>query len=195
MHLPLVAALLLAAPDAGVAQATPVDAPSEAPRARLLGAQLHAGFPDGFAASAVIRPFPWLRANAGLAHNVLAFGFQGGVTLIPFEWKVAPTLHLAAGKFFDADVRDELSGDYPDAFDPALRNFGYTFYSAQLGLEFGSHRSFLFFLRGGVAWMRSDLDGVQGFQDSPGDPIVDVSDVRLRAAVPTASLGFIFYVW
>jgi hypothetical protein len=107
---------------------------------------------------------------------------------------VAPTVTLEAGHFFETDVSDRLS-EFPGVFDASLRRFGYDFYSAQLGLEIGSQRGLLFFLRGGVAWMRSGLDAVEGFRPDGGSTTVDASGLKLRAAAPTVNLGCTFYVW
>jgi hypothetical protein len=170
-------------------------APAASAQDRWLGLQLSAGFPQGFAGSVVVRPLPWLRVHGGGAHNVLGPGIQGGVTLVPWRLAVTPTLTLDAGHFFETDVSDDFSGTFPSAFDPSLREFGYQFYAAQLGIELGSQRSFLFFLRGGLAWVRSGLDGVSGFRPEGEDTIVDVSDVKLRAVVPTVNLGLVFFVW
>jgi hypothetical protein len=156
--------------------------------------QLSAGAPQGFAASAVVQPVRWLRGSLGFAHNVIGPGIQGSVTAIPFHSAVAPTVTLEAGRFFETDVSDRLS-EFPGVFDASLRRFGYDFYSAQLGLEIGSQRGFLFFLRGGMAWMRSRLDAVQGFRAEGRSTTVDASGLKLRAAVPTLNLGFTFYVW
>jgi hypothetical protein len=190
MHLLLLCLLVAGAPVAAAA----ADGDGSA-RPKLLGAQLSAGFPQGFGAAVVVRPLPWLRAHAGFAHNILGPGIQGGVTLAPWQFAIVPTLTLEAGRFFQTDVSDDFSGTFPDAFDPSLRRFGYDFYSAQLGLEVGSQRSFVFFLRGGLAWLRSGLDGVSGFRPEGSDTIVDVADLRLRAVVPTVNLGLVFYIW
>lgn len=164
------------------------------PRPKRLGVQLSAGAPQGFAASAVVQPVRWLRGSLGFAHNVIGPGIQGSVTAIPFRSAVAPTVTLEAGRFFETDVSDRLS-EFPGVFDASLRRFGYDFYSAQLGLEIGSQRGSLFFLRGGMAWMRSRLDAVQGFRAEGASTTVDASGLKLRAAVPTLNLGFTFFVW
>jgi hypothetical protein len=183
------------APQDGAPGARPPLAPhGEAPRPKLLGAQLSAGAPQGFVASAVVRPVRWLRGTLGFAHNVIGPGIQGSVTAIPFHSAVAPTVTLEAGHFFETDVSDRLS-EFPGVFDASLRRFGYDFYSAQLGLEIGSQRGLLFFLRGGVAWMRSGLDAVEGFRPDGRSTTVDASGLKLRAAAPTVNLGCTFYVW
>lgn len=172
----------------------PPPARVEPERAKLLGLQLSAGAPQGFVASAVVRPIPWLRASLGFAHNVLGPGIQGSVTAVPFRSAVSPTLTLEAGRFFETDVSDRLE-EFPGVFDASLRDFGYEFYSAQLGLEFGSQRGLLFFLRAGIAWMRSDLDSVQGFRAEGSRTTVDATALELRAAVPTVNLGVTYLVW
>jgi hypothetical protein len=224
MHLPLLAVLLAAAPGptpafgetppagapapaaTATAAAAPADKPlpfegtdpePERPRLRLLGVALHAGAPDGVVLSAVVRPVKWVRASAGLAHNVLGLGVQGAVTAIPFHWAVTPTLTFTAGKFFDSDVAKYASDlDLPAAFEPPLRDFSYSFYSAQVGLEFGSQNGFTFFLRGGLAWVRSGLDGIRNYRpDEASATTVDISNLDVSATVPTVNLGFAYYIW
>jgi hypothetical protein len=222
MHLPLLAVLLAASPGPRplVAQAAiepPPEAPApfataatedkplpfdtsepkaeEKPRLRLLGLSLGAGVPDGVVLSAVVRPVKWVRASAGLAHNALALGVQGSVTVVPFHWAVTPTFQFTAGKFFDADVTKYVDdGDVPAAFLPPLEDFSYSFYSAQLGLEFGSQDGFTFFLRGGLAWVRSDLAGVR-YQADGTSTTIDVSNLDVSVTTPTVNLGFAYYFW
>jgi hypothetical protein len=163
---------------------------------KLLGLQLSVGVPQGFTAGAALRPLPWLRGHAALAHNVLGPGVQGGVTLLPWRGAVTPTLTVEAGRFFETDVSDDFSGTFPDAFDPSLREFGYDFFAAQLGVEFGSQEGLAFFLRGGLAWVRSGLDGVEDYRDADApDTTIDVSDVKLRATIPTVNLGLVWHFW
>jgi hypothetical protein len=114
-------------------------------------------------------------------------------TVLPFRAVVTPTFTLEAGKFFETDVSGRLSGTVPSGLDPALQKFGYWYYGAQLGLELGPQRSWAFFFRGGLAWVRSSLGDVTG--QHVGNTTVDVSNPRVRATVPTANLGFLLYVW
>jgi hypothetical protein len=187
MHRPLCLLLLACSPAIASAEPSPY---------KLFAVEVSGGAPQGFALAAALRPLPWLRAHAGVAHNILGPGIQGGVTLLPWRGSVTPTLTLEAGRFFETDVSDDFSGTLPDAFDPSLRNFGYDFYAALVGVELGSQRGVVFFLRGGLAWARSGLDGVDGYRDaSAPNTTVDSSDVKLRAALPTVSLGLVWYVW
>jgi hypothetical protein len=143
--------------------------------------------------SAVVRPLTWLRGSVGFAHNILGPGVQASVTAMPFQWSVVPTFTLEAGRFFETDVSGRFSGSFPKALDPALQKFGYTFYSAQLGAEFGSQERFVFYVRGGLAWVRSGLGDVQGYQQ--GNTTVDITNARLSATLPTVNLGCLLYVW
>src|SRR5690606_36870932 len=105
------------APTEAVEQAAaPSEGPppsEEPPSPKLLGLQLSVGVPDGLGAGAFVRPLPWLRVDGGVAYNVLAFGIQGGVTLIPWPGRIAPTLRLGAGQYFESDVRDEIGDTFP----------------------------------------------------------------------------------
>lgn len=204
MHLiPLLTALAVGS-SAPVAPPAPAPAPltSVAPpagRLPLLGVMLTGGIPDGGVVSLVVRPRKWVRVDGGLAYNALSLGAQGGVTFVPFHWGLVPTLRVEGGRFFRSDVNEKVSrwaGDVPTYLRPALEGFGYDYASAQLGLEVGSQGRFVFFLRGGLAWVRSEFGDGRALQDedSPGTEL-DVKGLRVSATGPTASLGFLFYVW
>jgi hypothetical protein len=160
---------------------------------------LTAGVPDGGVVSLVVRPWQWLRVDGGLAYNALSFGAQGGVTFVPFHWGLVPTLRVEGGRYFQSDVNAKVSrwaGDVPTYLRPALDGFGYDYASAQLGFEMGSQGRFIFFVRGGLAWVRGEFGDGRNLQDedSPGTEM-DVKGLRVTATGPTASLGFLFYVW
>jgi hypothetical protein len=169
-----------------------VVATSEPPPAKLLGLQLSAGVPDGFGVAAFVRPLPWLRVDGGVAYNVLAFGLQGGVTVMPWSGSITPTLRLGIGQYFSTDVRDEFGDTFPDALDPALADFGYHFYTAQLGVELGNENGVQFFARGGLAWVRSDLESTT-FRE--GDTVVTADDTDLSATTPSVQLGVLWHLW
>jgi hypothetical protein len=197
---PLAAAAPIAIPAGPGSAAAPLDAGARpAPRLRLLGLQLNGGVPDGGVVSLVVRPLRWVRLDAGLAYNYLNLGAQGGVTLVPFHWAIVPTLRLEAGRFFRSNVGAKVArfaDDVPAYLQPMLDGFGYDHASAQLGLEIGSQRSFVFYVRGGIAWVRGAFGDGRGLRDE-GSPNteVDVTGLTVTATGPTVNLGFLFYVW
>jgi hypothetical protein len=168
-------------------------------RLKLFGLQLDGGVPDGGVVSLLVRPVKWVRADAGFAYNYFSMGARGGLTLVPFHWAVVPTLRVEGGRFFRSDVTskaERFASDLPTYMKPALEGFGYDYASAQLGLEFGSQKSFVFFVRGGLAWVKADFgDGRALRDDSSPNTEIDVSGLSASASGPTASLGFLFYVW
>jgi hypothetical protein len=179
--------------DPRAATASPIAREVPEPRSKLLGVQLGAGAPQGFTVSAVVRPLTWLHGSVGFAHNILGPGVQASVTAVPLHWGFSPTFTLEGGRFFETDVSGRFSGSFPKGLDPALQKFGYWFYSAQLGAEFGSQERFVFYVRGGLAWVRSGLGDVQSYHQ--GSATVDATNVRLYATTPTVNLGFLLYVW
>lgn len=169
-----------------------VVAKEEERSSKLIGVQLSLGAPDGFGAGAFVRPLPWLRVDGGVAYNVLAFGIQGGVTFMPWPGSITPTLRLGLGQYFESDVRDEVGDAFPDSLDPALAKWGYHFYTAQLGLEMGDDEGAQFFVRGGLAWIRSDLERTT-FQE--GDTTVTTDRSDLSATTPSVQLGLLWHLW
>jgi len=175
---------------AGVVHAEPsIVARSE--RRPILGVQLDVGVPEGAAASLAVRPWHWLRFHGGMMYNTVSLGVEGGVSLIPFYSWITPALTLEAGRFFPGDANGmarRISGN-STLNSPLLRNVGYTFGSAYLGLEIGSPKSLCFFLRGGVSYVESSLSGLK--EQIGGN--VEASDLKLRGVVPSAKLGLMLY--
>ena len=153
------------------------------------------GAPDGAVLSATYRPWYWLRLNGGLAWNYVSFGLQAGATLIPFHFAITPTLTGEVGYFFPGNLNARLSRwnpDIPPELKPLLDSFSYTYLSTQFGLEFGGADTFVFFIRGGLAWIFAPLGSTSS---TSGATTYSVEDLRVRTAAPTVNLGFVVYIW
>ncbi len=166
-------------------------------RGKKFGLQLDAGAPEGAGLMVLFRPFQWLRANAGFAYNVMGAGIRGGLTLIPFHWGVTPTLNFDLGHYFSGDLNKFVTAStasqravYSDA--------AYDFWSAQIGLEFGSQDGFLFYLRGGIVHIGATVPGsdVGAYLSSSGSTVVTSrGDGQFSALLPCVSLGFMYYIF
>jgi hypothetical protein len=144
------------------------------------GLMLDAGAPDGACLSLVVRPWSMLRAHAGGGYNMVGPGVRGGLTLIPFDTFLRPTLSIEAGRYFAGDLStvDEL---VPIGDVRQLR-IAYDWASAHAGLELDWGGG-AFFIEGGVTrvWARLDMPDL-------------VEGVRARVFAPTAKLGFIVWI-
>ena len=146
------------------------------------------GVPDGAQMSAVWRPKRWLRVHGGGGFNLVSFGLRGGVSWLPLEGPVVPTVAVEGGHFFGGDARgvSELLGMSPDSVPEDL---SYSYANGHVGLEFSFHHTTLF-LRGGYSYLVAHF--------TPSDP--GASDVRfedeaeLRAFLPSAKLGIVVYL-
>lgn len=160
----------------------------------VLGLQLDAGAPDGAGATLLYRPLSFVRLGGGLLYNSAGYGLRGGVTLLPY-FPIAPTLTLEAGHYFEANAANSVGRfvTIPDAVRPLLERVGYTFVSAQVGLEVGHPDWFVFFVRGGLSrvWL-SMHDARTAAQASTSgglrvsqmnDPQVTMPDVKVGFAV------------
>jgi hypothetical protein len=174
----------------------PPPPPAAAPFPRF-GLRLEAGVPDGAVAAFVYRPLPWARVSAGPAWNYLGYGLQVGAALSPIRWAVSPVVSVDYGHFFQSDLSHlvkKSSGDVD--VTPLLKRVGYDYVEGQLGLEFGSQRGFCFYLRGGIAYLWSDLHGTATSApkaSGSGQTSATVTDPRLRATIPTVKLGFLYF--
>ena len=169
-----------------------------------LGLQLDAGAPGGAGVLLLFRPAWWVRLNAGLAYDVIGFGFRGGLTLAPGHFAVTPTLNLDAGHYFSGNANKFVTPSDPDpkvlaAEKSLLSNATYTFASAQIGLEFGSQRRFAFYLRGGLAYVSATEAGADltliANAKAGGNSTYTLGDAKFTAVLPTAGLGFLLFIY
>ena len=167
--------------------AAPAHARADAPR---FGVMADVGVPSGAGGSLVYRPIRAVRLHAGGAHNLIAPGVTAGVTVVPFDFPVAPTLVLDGGRFFAGDANAAVERFTGEPMDGVPDRFGYDFASAHLGLEFGSSRA-TFYLHGGISYVRADMSISEESDD--GD-VTTMTDADLRAFGPSARLGFIVYL-
>lgn len=156
-----------------------------------LGVAVDSGIPDGMAAAMAVRPWFWLRFEAGGMHNTISPGLRGGVSLIPFYFWITPSLTVEAGHYFESDatwIARRLTSNRN--LDPLFRKVGYNFGNVHLGLELGSPHSLSFFLRAGVSYVQMTAHGVQ---QAINDPTIQAGDVGLSGVIPSAKLGLLLY--
>lgn len=186
-----------AQPDEQLAQA-PLETPAARPLPRL-GLMVGGGVPDGATGSAVYRPFSWLRTEAGLSYNMISRGVRAGVSLLPFG--AGPSATLEAGHYFSGNAngiaRSIAGAGFHDS--AILQSVGYDYANAHLGLDFGTRRV-VFFLHGGMSYIRADVHNVNAqlasaMSGSSNTTVTFAQDPRVRVLTPSAKLGFIFYIW
>ena len=150
--------------------------------------------------SLLVRPLWWLRLNGGLAYNYVGLGYRGGISFAPCFCVVTPTLNLDAGHYVNGDWNKVSNVTDPNAH-ALLSHVSYTFATAQLGLELGSQRWFNFYIRGGLQYIRHSFTGsdaaalAQSSVNTPDTTFSSKGDLKLDALLPTASLGFNFFVY
>ena len=109
-----------------------------------LGAMLDAGVPDGLGASAVYRPLYWLRLHLGVSTTTFSSGVRGGVTLVPLNFWISPSLTLEGGFLSEGDANGlvrTFSGN-PQFSSTLLEKVSYAYGNAHLGVELGPPRRF-----------------------------------------------------
>ncbi len=163
---------------------------------RHFGLLVDGGVPGGAGLAGMFRPWRFLRLEGGLNWNYLSFGLRGGVTVIPFEWGLTPTLHLEGGHFFPGDA-----SRFTDSAGPKilLGHVPEDYLSASLGLEFGSQQRFVFFLRMGLCWIRTEASNIaQAIAvENPGSPttVKSAGNVSLLLQAPTVSAGVLLFLF
>jgi hypothetical protein len=169
-------------------------------RGKKLGLELEVGGPDGAGLMVLFRPYWWLRANGGFAYNYLGAGIRGGLTLMPIQWAVTPTLNFDLGHYFSGDLTKFVS-PRNDAERVLLSDSAYDFWSAQVGLEFGSHNGFVFYVRAGISHLSASpsAENVTRFLNSTRSSAtsgryLSRNDVNFTALLPSISLGLLIYI-
>jgi hypothetical protein len=167
-----------------------------------LGLSAAAGVPDGAALDVVYRPLDFLRLSAGGSWNYFGYGVQGGVGYAPFHWPIDPTLNLEVGHYFDSDmswVADQNAG-VPTELRPLLEKVGYNYVNAQVGIELGSSRRFVFFVRAGISYFWTTIRGTSQVTNTytttsgTQTATVRITDPELRATLPSVKVGVLFYL-
>lgn len=159
------------------------------------GLLVDAGVPGGAGLAAMFRPWSFLRLEGGLNWNYLSFGLRGGVTVVPFEWGITPTLHFEGGHFFAGDA-SRFSTD--PAARLVLQRVPEDYLSASLGLEFGSQQRFVFFLRTGLCWIRTEADNLAAAINAANPstkPAKSAANMPLLLQVPTVSVGVLLFLF
>jgi hypothetical protein len=163
---------------------------------RHFGLLVDGGVPGGAGLAGMFRPWHFLRVEGGVNWNYLSYGLRGGVTVIPFEWGLTPTVHLEGGHFFTGDASRFASGGGAKIL---LANVPEDYLSASLGLEFGSQQRFVFFLRAGLCWIRSAAQNIKQAVDAenPGGTsgVKSAGEMSLLLQVPTVSAGVLLFLF
>ncbi len=90
---------------------------------------------------------------------------------------------------------------YVAAVRTLLSKTTYKFATAQIGLEFGSQRRFVFYLRGGLTYFESSVSGAeitaiaQSKNPDPNNTYNFRGDTKFSGILPCASLGFNLFVY
>jgi hypothetical protein len=161
-----------------------------------LGVGLDAGVPDVLGLNLAYRPLSFVRLQGGPLFNGAGLGARGGISLMPFNSVVSPSLTVEYGHYFASNVRAPLSslGVSLGPVEPVLSRLSYGFANAHLGLEVGSPQRFQFFFRAGLSYIHSNLAGSgELLEQVSGDTTLRAEDLRLRGVLPSLKLGVLFY--
>ncbi|NVI96785.1 hypothetical protein HV824_01415 [Myxococcus sp. AM009] len=180
----------------GLGAATPALAQEGSDTPHRFGLMLDAGAPHGVGLSAVLRPLPWLRLQAGPTTNTLSFGLRGGLSILPMQTFLAPSFNVEAGHYFGSDYNEVVDwlGASPSRASEAIRDVTYNYVTGSVGLEVGAASRFNFFLHLGLSYVDMGVDDASALlQDATDDPDVTARNLSVRATMPSVKLGFILY--
>src|SRR5207247_1926709 len=127
-------------------------------------------------------------------------GVRAGLSLIPFGW--GPSATLEAGHYFDGNAnnlaRKFAGADFKDS--ALLERVGYDYANAHLGFELGQRRM-TFYVHAGMSYVRAKLHNADSVLQAEagtilgeGSTVSIKQDPVVRAIVPSAKMGIIFYV-
>jgi len=171
--------------------------------AERFGVMVDAGLPDGVNGSLVFRPTPRIRLHAGGGYNLIAPGVRAGASVSAFPFWITPSASVEVGHYFRGDANAAvrmITGD--EEFDePVLRDVGYSYANAHLGIELGYSRV-TFYVHAGMSVVQGTIrqlqETIERDADQPmepgGDTMVEIrEDPSARVVSPSARLGLIVY--
>ena len=186
------------------APAAPASMPVAArPALARYGVLFDTAFPDGFALAFAYRPHWAVRLSAGGTYNLIGAGIRGGVSAVPFQTAVTPSLSLDAGHVFSSDMGTAVrlfADKIPEALQPLFKSVSYDYVDLLLGLEVGSQRRFNFYLKAGVTWIWATAHGTGTYQTTSGAGTTTVTttwtatDPSVNPVMPSVKLGFIYWI-
>jgi hypothetical protein len=185
----LAALLVLLAP----APAAATDPAAEADPG--FGVALTLGVPDGVVLSGVWSPWHWLLLDAGFAYT-LSPGIVTGITLQPVQWGLVPCLRGEYGHYFTtSSIASKIKqwASVPPELQPFISDASYSWWSAMVGIAFGSRQGFTFRLEGGVGWLTLYVKGASTTLPPPDNVTVSTGETKFTGFGPVARLTFAYY--
>lgn len=139
------------------------------------------------------RPVRWGHLQLGAGYNGLAPGIRGGLTLInPYVVPVSVTWE--AGHYFDGDANRVVHWvDSSAKSNASLERFGYDYMNILGGLSVGD-RTFAFYLRFGVTWMRTTVHGFEQTLRETTKLDVTAADPTIHYRGPALKVGFDYFL-
>jgi hypothetical protein len=186
------------APEGGCPAAAECECDKPKKKTRF-GLSIDAGWPDFAGVSILWRPWYWLRLEAGGTTTWYASnGVRAGVSLVPFYFPITPAVTVNYGRVLESDWNPMLAKFNASNADlePVLRQFGYDYVDAHVGLEMGSARRFTFFVRGGLTQFWSKVHGLTPAamsQLTGSGTDATVKDATVTIRMPSVKLGFLIY--
>jgi hypothetical protein len=194
----LTAALWASAPLA--AENSPPAAPKAEDKLTNYGINLDAGVPDFLALGVLWRPAYFIRVGGSATYNGAGFGARGTVTVQLFNFGITPTLTLEGGHYWAGNFLRLVQQVYPDLASNAqasalLQTVSYDYGNLHVGIEVGSTRHFMFFLRAGASYMQTTIphsgEILNGLD--PSDTSIEARDMVIRAVLPSLKLGVVAF--
>jgi hypothetical protein len=149
-------------------------------RNKWVGYTTSLGFPSVVQLGLSVRPgIQWAHVDV-MANYALKLGYAGSITLDPIDFGIAPTLTAEFGHI--------ARGSVPHAKGAEI---GWDYKSIMGGLEFGSRRSFRFFLRAGISWIDVSARNINNVIDNSD---IVVGDTTLKARITgTFKIGYNYF--
>jgi hypothetical protein len=147
------------------------------------GLAVDVGVPDGLAIGFAAKPnVPWLRLELAATYNILAPGIRGGVTIDPINFFIAPTFTLEAGHSFYGTIPSKSA------------QVDLTYVNFHPGVEFGTQKSFRFFIHAGPTFINATGNNLESLFDN-SQLNVKLNNTSVNGWItPTAKMGFVYFL-
>jgi hypothetical protein len=159
------------------------------PVRRHFGASVELGSPDIIGVSLLGQPLWWMRLQLGLGTDTGSVGVHGGITFVPLDRRVSPSLTLEGGHMFEGSSSVITSLLSPKAY--VIGAISYDYANGHVGVEVLLGNRVVLYAHAGASFISMQISGHKRTPPTTGS--LTISDPSLQIWTFSGKLGVAVY--